>query len=265
MNLLLVLIASAMMMGAGFVVNQIYDADSDRINNKLFFLAHGVVPLRGAVLEAILLLVGSLMLAWVVSEIMLILFIIAAFLFTVVYNMPPFVLKDRVLGSFFANALMGILAFAYGWYVVDSRFSVFASALLPYVLFNTGLYFLTTIPDVPGDGHARKKTISVVYGVQTTIRWAVAFEVSAILFGFVGWDPIILIPALLVSPWYAVLLFRSDRSTVIRTIKWGLFLFSLIVGTFFPLFLLLIGFFFFFTRWYYQKRFNMDYPNFKGA
>lgn len=262
--LYLVGIASAMLMGAGFVVNQWYDTDSDRLNNKLFFLAQGFVPKRAAMTEAILLTLGALIVASRVSVLMFVVFVVAALLFTAVYNMKPLVLKDRVFGSFAANAMMGFLAFAYGWFVAADSWSGLLTNGVPYLFFNTSLYFLTTIPDASGDRDTRKQTICVVYGIPTTIRWGLAFEMAALISGVVLSDPVILIPTLVVLPLFLILLFRPERPLVIRTIKLGLFFFAISVAAYFPAFVILIVFFFFFTRWYYRRRFHITYPNFGG-
>jgi 4-hydroxybenzoate polyprenyltransferase len=264
LDLLVVCVASAMLMGAGFIVNQIYDADTDRLNNKLFFLAKGFVPTWAATAEAILLLIAALTSALFISHTMLLLFIMAALLFTIIYNSRPLALKDRVLGSFAANALMGLFAFAYGWFAAGGSLNALFIDSVPYIFYNTSLYFLTTIPDAHGDGRTSKRTLCVVYGVRTTIQWALAFELIAIAWAAVRSDVVILIPATLVLPWYALLLKHPTREAVIRAIKLGLFFFAVMVGIYFPVFVLLILFFFFFTRWYYEKRFDMTYPNFKG-
>lgn len=263
-GLILVGIASAMLMGAGFIVNQWYDTDSDRLNNKLFFLAQDFVSKKAAIAEAMFLMLGALILASRVSVLMLVIFMVAALLFTVVYNMKPLALKDRVFGSFVANALMGFLAFAYGWFVMSDSWTRLLTSGVPYLFFNTSLYFLTTIPDASGDRDTQKQTICVVYGMPTTIRWGLAFEVAALISGAMLADPVILVPTIVVLPLFLYLLFHPVRHVVIRTIKLGLFSFAISVAVYFPAFIILIVFFFFFTRWYYRRRFHITYPNFGG-
>lgn len=262
--LILVCISSAMVMGAGFIVNQIKDKESDRINRKLFFLSEGVTHQRSILVETWILVCSSLVIAAFISWIMLIIHALALLLITVVYNLKPFALKDKAFGSFFANTLMGTFAFMFGWYAADQSFLSFAVNAWPYIFFNTALYFLTTIPDVEGDRQASKKTVCVVYGIRATVYWAFAFEMMAVLLSFHRMDWIMLVTSVLTLPLFIRLILRKNTAAAILTIKFGLLFFSLIVGIFFPGYIFLIILFFFLTRFYYRKRFNMNYPNFKG-
>lgn len=263
-SLILICISSAMVMGAGFIVNQIKDKESDRVNRKLFFLSEGVTRQKTIVIETWILIIASLTLAAYISWIMLLIHALSLFLITVMYNLQPFALKDKTLGSFMANTFMGTFAFAFGWFISKPSFDLFIQNALPYVMFNTALYFLTTIPDSEGDKQAQKKTICVVYGIKTTVYWAFTFEIVSILLALRTLDWIILIPSVLSLPFFVNLVIVKNVSTSIRTIKFGLLFFSLTVGIFFPEYIILIILFFFLTRYYYRKRFNMSYPNFKG-
>lgn len=262
--LILVCISSAMVMGAGFIVNQIKDQETDRVNQKLFFLSEGVAHQKTIIFETWVLIATALVIAAFISWTMFIIHILSLFLITVIYNLHPFTLKDKTLGSFIANTMMGTFAFAFGWFVADQTFILFVLKALPYIFFNTALYFLTTIPDADGDKHAHKKTICVVYGIRTTVYWAVFFEAIAVMLSVQTMDWVILIPSLASLPFYVKLMISKNVSSSILTIKFGLLFFSLMVGIFFPVYILVIILFFFLTRFYYRRRFNMNYPNFKG-
>ncbi|MBL7995908.1 UbiA family prenyltransferase [bacterium] len=263
-SLILVCISSAMVMGAGFIVNQIKDKETDRVNQKLFFLSEGVTHQKTMIIETWILIVLSLAIAAFISWPMLFIHILALFLITVAYNLKPFSLKDRTFGSFIANSLMGIFAFAFGWFALDSSFLLFIERSLPYLFFNTALYFLTTIPDAEGDKLTQKKTICVVYGIHTTIYWALGFELISITLAGIAMDWLILIPSLMTLPFYVRLIVLKNVSASILTIKFGLLFFSLMVGIFFPWYIVLIILFFILTRFYYRRRFNIIYPNFRG-
>jgi 4-hydroxybenzoate polyprenyltransferase len=262
--LALVIVSSAMVMGAGFIVNQWKDRETDRVNKKLFFLSEEITHSRIIILEAFFLIVSSLAIAAFISATMFMIHALSLFVITVLYNLKPFSLKDKTLGSAIALVLMGAFAFMYGWFLNDTSLKGFLISVLPYILFNTSLCFLTTIPDTEGDKLTSKRTISVVYGFSITVYLAVAFEIAAIVLGAILEDRIILLTSLLSFPLYAYLLIRRDVPAAVFTIKFSGLLFSLIVGVFFPWYLILIGVFFFGTRWYYRKRFAMNYPNFRG-
>lgn len=263
-SLVLVCISSAMVMGAGFIVNQIKDKESDRINRKLFFLAEGVTHQRLILIETWILVCLSLAIAAFISWIMLLIHVCALLLITVFYNLRPFALKDKPFGSFFANTLMGTFAFMFGWYTVDQSLVPFIASAVPYIFFNTALYFLTTIPDVDGDRLSAKKTVCVVYGIRKTAYWAFAFEIAAVVISFYSMDRVMLLASALTLPFFIRLLLLHNTASAILTIKFGLLFFSLIISIFFPSYIVLIVLFFFLTRFYYRSRFGMNYPNFKG-
>jgi 4-hydroxybenzoate polyprenyltransferase len=262
--LVLICLTSAMVMGGGFLVNQVRDADTDRLNNKLFFLSQGFVTRKTAYAEAAVLFTLALVLTWPVSREVFLIYLPAIALFTVVYNIPPLALKDRVFGSVAANALMGLSAFAYGWFLADTRVDGFLAASLPYVLFNTGLYFLTTIPDAHGDQNTRKHTVCVAYGARTTTYCAAACHACALAAAVFNRDPLILVPTVLAVPFYVRTLIKPETRFAILTIKFGLLFFAAAVGLYHPGFLIAVAFFFFATRWYYRRRFQLTYPSFEG-
>jgi 4-hydroxybenzoate polyprenyltransferase len=257
--------SSAMIMGAGFIINQLQDTDTDRINSKLYFLSDSLIRKKHAVVESVLLLISGMLIAALLSFDLLILYMMAILFFMIGYNYKPFAWKNGVWGSLVANAGMGVFAFAFGWITFPLSLFDFMADVLPYLFYNTALYFLTTIPDAEGDRQTGKRTISVAYGDRTTI------VISALWFGLglftavLSNDFNILIPSGFLMPFYFLLVIRQNREWVIRTLKFGLFFFSLMIGFYFPLYIAAIIVFFFITRWYYKKRFNIEYPNFKSS
>ena len=57
---LILLLGFAALMGGCFILNQIRDRETDRLNEKLFFIHKDLIPLRNAWLEAISLIVLGL-------------------------------------------------------------------------------------------------------------------------------------------------------------------------------------------------------------
>jgi 4-hydroxybenzoate polyprenyltransferase len=263
-NIVGVCVSSAMLMGAGFLANQMQDTESDRVNQKLFFLSHDFVKRRLVIFETVFLSIASLALAAMISLRIFAIHIPALLLITLLYNFKPFNLKDKPFGSLFANACMGLFALAFGYFLTENSLELFIRKAWPYLFFNTALYFLTTVPDAGGDAHAQKKTAAVVYGIPAAIYAALIFELAALGFGIWADDLIILLPTVFSLPFFIGMAIKKSVSSVILTIKFGLLFFSLTVGIFFPVYLLLIIFFFFATRYYYRKRFQVNYPSLKG-
>ena len=260
---LMILFAAAM--GACFLLNQLQDVESDRRNNKLFIIAEGCVGIRAATIEVVFLMVVSLMMACLVS-IQTALFV-SAFIFVTgyLYNYEPFGLKDRPWGSLAANAMMGWLAFAIGWSAYHPfRFSLVVDSL-PYLFFNTALYFFTTLPDMDGDAQSGKRTLAVVHGSKYIIHLSGALYVLSGVFAFILHDNQALFFILLSMPFFAITFLQKDTESAVRTTKFAIFFFALAVCLKWPVYFILMIFTFFLTRWYFKRRFGFDYPNFKTS
>jgi 4-hydroxybenzoate polyprenyltransferase len=91
-------------------VNQIVDIESDRINHKLFLLPHGFISVPAAWTLAVLCAVSGIVISFIYDPAVIVLFF-AGLLIGVMYNLPPFTLKNRALGGVLANALVMVAYF----------------------------------------------------------------------------------------------------------------------------------------------------------
>ncbi|MCB0834398.1 MAG: UbiA family prenyltransferase, partial [Bacteroidetes bacterium] len=259
----LVLLSTGMLMGCGFIVNQLADTESDRINKKLFLLSEGFISRRNARIEAILMAAGGLAITYYTSS-TLFLIVISGLVLIPAYSIPPFRLKDHAFRSLLANATMGGLAFIYGWFIRGPVSSSAVYALIPYLCYNTAMYLLTTIPDVEGDRKTNKHTLAVKYGVPATLRIALGLISLSLIDAVWLRDWIIAVPSAVALPLIFIAYQKNTIPRSITALKYSLFVFALTVSYFFPWYLLIIALFFIITKFYYRKRFNLDYPNFKG-
>jgi 4-hydroxybenzoate polyprenyltransferase len=251
-------------MGASFILTQLQDVESDRKNRKLFLIGEEHIPLSNAIKESFFLIglalvLGSL-LNWSTFFLLAFFILITGYL----YNYPPFQYKNTAIMGLILNMLMGWIAFALGWVLIQPLNGEFLRFSLPYLALNTGLYFLTTIPDMDGDRSTGKHTFPVRFGIPTTI---LACEISFFLSLILAWwnrDALILTIDLLTLPWMILLAIRRDLTAVIKTVKMAIFFFSILICLKFPLYFVLVASIFFLTRFYYRERFQFDYPNFRG-
>ncbi|MHB2153161.1 UbiA family prenyltransferase [Calditrichota bacterium GD2] len=255
----------ALAMGGSFLLNQLADVESDLKNNKLFLISKGHIPRKNAVLEVIVLLALSLVLAlavdWRIFATSLIFIVITGYL----YNFKPFRFKDKPWWSLWANMAMGFLAFCLGWLAVHQQFScALLLDALPYLLFNTALYFYTTLPDVEGDRAAGKKTLAVQFGIKTIVYVAFLFYLAGLISAVVLQDRLALIMVAPALPFFVWTLLRAEVSATIRATKFSILFFALAVCLKIPFYFALMAGGFYFTRWYFKARFQFDYPNFQG-
>jgi 1,4-dihydroxy-2-naphthoate octaprenyltransferase len=179
------------------------------------------------------------------------------------YNYAPFSFKDKPVSGLIANIIMGWLAFAIGWILMAPVNTMLVVHSLPYLFFNTSLYFLTTLPDVEGDTSTKKITFPVKYGFKLTIWVSVLFIGFSVLSSLLIGDQLLLLVLILNAFFVVRLILRKDVSSAVLVIKTGIFFFCLVLSVKFPLFFLVLVFLFYLTRFYYKRRFQFDYPNFK--
>lgn len=165
----LVLLLITFLVGAVYILNQIYDIESDRSNRKLFFLAQGYISTKSAFYEMVLLNLAAIVPAFIISWQLGILFVMGM-AFGFLYSTPPINLKNRPFGGLTINALAhGNLAFLIGW-CMNSTLSLRALYFsLPYMLAVGAIYLNTTIPDMEGDKNVGKLTLSVKWGKGKTM------------------------------------------------------------------------------------------------
>jgi 4-hydroxybenzoate polyprenyltransferase len=268
------LLGFSLIVASIYVVNQIVDIESDRINHKLFLLPHGFISVRTAwILAAVCAFGGSAVSIFLInSPTITALFIISLFV-GFLYNLPPVQLKNSALGGVTANALgHGMLTFLTGWFIVHngepfSRATLMAgliSGLAP-TLANAAVYLATTIPDAEGDRRTGKKTFCVSFGEKKTAIIAAIFCAGTLISSFYmlynTW--VMAVPSgisLLIFILFAV---STTRERSFKAFKWPVILLSIFVALFIPEYALLILLTFIGSKIYYKWRFNFDYPNLK--
>jgi 4-hydroxybenzoate polyprenyltransferase len=257
------LLAFSFAMGGSFILNQICDISSDKKNQKLFLLGEGHISVNHGYIESLILIVLSLILS---IKIGLSLFLLMSFFMLITgyfYNYPPFNFKDKPISGLVANMIMGWLAFAIGWTLLTPLNVSLVIHSIPYLFFNTSLYFLTTLPDVEGDTSSRKITFPVKYGFRATIRVSILFFLLSFVSSLIIGDQFLLLVLILNTLFVLNLIRKKNVSTALLVIKTGIFFFCIVLSVKFPLFFLAITLLFFFTRFYYKRRFQFDYPSFK--
>ncbi len=250
-----------LLMGAVFLVNQIEDVETDRLNKKLFLIANGDIKLVNAYIETILLTVlpiGILAFVyWPLAVVMILAYIIMGWM----YSCKPLVMKNKPIGGFLPNFFGGFIVFSFGWMIQGQPQWNMIYYGAPYILGMMAVYFYTTIPDIEGDKASEKITVAVKYGAKAAIWGGLISDVIAIVFGLLTRDIIVLIPTLLILPFFIFTTLNQSVKHILTTNKFAALFLSLVICYRFPLYLVLIVFVFYFSKWYYKKRFNIVYPS----
>jgi chlorophyll synthase len=248
------------LVGGVYVLNQIFDIESDRLNQKLFFLAKGLVSVRGAYIELAILNLIAIVPAFLISIQLGLLFVLGA-VFGLIYSAPPLALKNRPIGGLTLNALAhGNLAFLIGWSMNSSLSTGALLSSLPYTFAVAAIYLNTTVPDADGDKSVGKTTFSVKWGKQTAVVLASVLVAAAIILSLIVKDIPLLIASALCFPFFVSSAFvRKERAITITT-KVSILFLSVAAGVFYLWYfaVLIVGFVG--TRLYYKARFGLDYP-----
>ena len=241
-----------------YVINQIFDIESDRVNNKLFFLPQKIISIRSAWGYYSLLSAFGIAAAFFVSLESAVI-AGAIVLLGVLYSIPGVRLKDRPIGGLLANAVAyGFLVPAIAGPPVVSGHAGLMTA--PYFLAIACGYILTTIPDRIGDGASGKMTVAVILG-EKSVRWLAlltAGATGAVSFTVRNWD--MLAVAAITAFLVLGLFVKKDDRFLLFTCKFPILLLTILAGLFFPVYLAFLLLTWLLTRAYYKHRFGIVYP-----
>lgn len=251
--------------GAGFIFNQIVDRENDRHNNKLFLISHDHITLQSAWIEGILLTLVSFAGGYFVS----IPFMLSAICFTgigILYNFLGF-MNRPILGAAM-NFSGGLISFISGAYAASADEQSFYQLLffsLPYGFAWAAVYVLVTLPDLEGDRKFGKRTAAVHYGIKTTLTAALVLDGLALQFAGMTKEPVILLTvgsaALISFPLFWKVLKEMNPKEIFAPVKYSMLFLAAGVAIYLPQFLILILGNYMACRFYYRRRFGLNYPN----
>jgi len=260
--LVVIAILLSLMMGAIFIFNQITDIETDRKNNKLFFIANNIINKKNATTEGTLLAIIALGIAFIIDYKLGLIFVLIFISCGIIYSFKPFSWKDKPILGVIANFLGGWSVAACGWIAAGASNWKFVVHAIPYAVGLVAVYLLTTLPDIPGDRSAKKITFGVRYGQKVTIYCAVGFELVTVVLAFLLNDYILFLPAIAALPLFLIAAIKQNMNDILRAIKFTVLFASLAVCVKYPAYFAVIVLVFFFSKWYYRRRFNLEYPRF---
>ena len=262
LKIIILLFSFAAAMGASFLLNQLKDIASDKENDKLYFISKGYIKKSAALVEIIILILAALASALYISASIFIVVVLFIVLTGYLYNFRPFSMKDKPWLSLLANAAMGFFAFAAGWLGAQEYSPHIFYDALPYLFFNTALYFYTTLPDIEGDKKSNKHTLAVDYGIKPLLWAAFGLYLLSLTSALYLGDVQALFFILLSLPFFLTTIIKRDIGSAVRTTKFSILFYALAVCFKLPFYFLLMVVVFFFSKWYFKARFNVIYPSF---
>jgi len=259
-RLLLSLFLYSLLMGSVYVLNQIFDRDSDRLNRKLYLLAKGYVNLRAAWVECFLLIVVSLSLSLLFSPAYRV-FILLSLGLGILYSAPPFKLKGKPILDILSNSIgYGCLAFMVGWLSLGTYDVGHLLKSLPYVLAVAAVFINTTVPDIEGDRKTGNITTGVFLGIRGTTILALLAILGAVASSLALGDWLCLIASTAATPLFVWAAIRGRVKPAMMAYQLGGGALVIILCILFPWFLVLLLLTYGSLKLYHKARFRMNYP-----
>ena len=159
---------------------------------------------------------------------------------------------------------MGLLALAIGWHSVNNQTTNFWIDAIPYLFFNTSLYFYTLLPDIHGDRKTNKQTLAVLKGKKVVINISTICYCGALISAYIFKDFFALFFMILTFPFIIFSFIKKDIAVTIIATKYAIFFFAAAICLKVPYFFIILISIFIITKWYFNIRFQYNYPNFKG-
>lgn len=247
------------------LMNNLWDVDSDRKNTKIPWFTSGSMSIRQGSFYLIFLIVAGfagLIFSGQWETIIPLIFLV--FVVNVLYNVPPFSYKDKGWGSISISALYGITFWLIGTGYSSDIAALTLDEMLGYILAYTSVSLVAMMMDLKGDNQSAKKTFAVLFGKRKTSWISVSLVIAAIILAIIKRDFVLGVPSILTLPLFILNTRKqASRKILLLTARVPVVLLSVSVAIVYaPIYLAIIPVYFFLSKWYHSKRFDMNYPSF---
>ncbi|MBN4076115.1 UbiA family prenyltransferase [Gemmatimonas aurantiaca] len=256
---------SALTAGA-YVINQIFDRESDKLNNKLGFLEPPISIGVNSAWTLYAFVTGSALFYALLFQPSVIACYVAFGALGVLYSAPPLRAKDRPILGWLFNAtsfsvIIGWLVFSVANVPEEYYWSFWLDVIALFFAISSA-YLLTTIPDVTGDRASGKLTVATELGAIWTLMLGGLCSAAALSLAIVTlfW-PLALSAGLSVALIVLAILKEQD-SLVLLAIKTPILALTIGAVISFPTYGLFLVALLLLTRVYYSRRWGITYPSF---
>jgi len=254
-----------------YLLNQIFDRESDRRNDKGHFLTRGIFKVRTAVFMAAAAFLCASYLFRSAGETQRTP-LVAALVLSLVYSLPPLRLVARPVLDLLANAVgYAGVAYAAGYTAWGASSADAAARSIPYVALVGATFLHTTILDADGDAETGKITTTVAIGVARSAvlsgvlaasGWVWSLAVSLPAHG--DWVAAVLLTlAIFVFASAAVRIARRPAAATAissNAVQGAVAVVCVPAAIAWPWYLLLVVPVVVLSRFYYRARFGINYP-----
>ncbi|MEE9166234.1 MAG: UbiA family prenyltransferase [Candidatus Neomarinimicrobiota bacterium] len=256
-----------LLVGATFVQYQIRNSHADRINQRITLVQEeGMEPEKVRKLITVLAVSGSLLVIGtsVIGGVPMgiVWALLLYFAWGILHNDPKFLWSGRPILSLISHALAATSLFMLGWNhaSVGTLSGLFSS--LPYVLAFVAWSVMGGVSDLKGDREAEKSTFAVRFGSRPAVVWGTVFLSISMILGYLHHDAVISTSSAVSLPFFLVALAFTRMDHIQRAVRYPVFILAAFVCVRYPWFFLALIVLFYFSKFYYYFRFNVDYPTF---
>jgi len=242
--------------GIIYLYNQLHDIETDKINNKLFFIADDIISKRNAELFYYFLLILLIVILFFTNLFFFLTIATGVILLNYCYSHPMINWKGKPLLSVLSAFWGGCLGFLSGYFTSQQELSMAAL----YMSIPSGLAVMTAavlgmVLDYHGDMLSGKNTIAVYLGLKKTrylifITTCCGLIISLLLseifflFSFLG--------CLLLQ-----IILPNQTEWQLKT---PILILALSACWYYPVYILFVLGYYLIARCYYKYRFNLKYP-----
>ena len=182
----------------GYVINDVFDIEIDRINTPHRPLPRGEVTIYQAKIFSLILFILGVGITILIPNIPVLSFFLALFGGILLYLYAAYLKRLGIIG----NVVIGILVaipFIFGGFLTRSNSLIFPASFA--FLINVGREIVKDIEDVHGDKLKEVKSVALIYGIKPARNLA-----YLVLFSLVLFDPIPILLGIYRTPVFIVLL-----------------------------------------------------------
>ncbi len=258
------LLMYSLLMGSVYVINQIVDIDTDRLNKKLFILPDGIISKQNAMIYVIMLTVISLSGIMIMPQATFVMkgLFILSFILGVMYSVKPFCLKRRPFVDLIDNVIgYGMIAVIIGFESTGYSFKIeYVQKLLPYIFSMGAIFINTTLMDYEGDKAVNARTTGVFLGYKKASLLSSILMGFAIISAFNSGDKIMIICSIYSLPFFIYNAVKRSKKIIDMSVNLTAPILTVFLSICFPYFLVLNIIVLISMKIYYRKRFNIKYP-----
>jgi 4-hydroxybenzoate polyprenyltransferase len=256
----IVLLCLTSILISAYLLNQVFDRESDERNDKCFYLSRGIFQVRTLViLAAVFFLIASLAFQQIGGTQRLPLLL--ALVLSLLYSLPPVRLCARPFCDLIANAVgYGGVAYIIGFGVYRSSTIDAVIGASPYVFLVASTFLHTTILDVPGDRATGKISTAVFIGENRSAYLAGVLHAFGVIAAVASANLLALIITAAAAPFTVYALAKRNPAASALLIQATTLVVTLGAVLFWPLYAVILTPLVILARVYYRRRFGIIYP-----